>query len=353
MPRRLSIVLAVVIALGTASPMALAASSHQPVITEVRTDAALLRIAGFDLADGLPRVTLGGVPLAVTSATATQVVALVPASFTPGTYLMTLTVGTGSSGQDNSKYDESWVTIGAVGPQGERGSPGLPGAAGPTGPQGPQGAQGPAGAPGKEGPAGKDGLNGLPGKDGSQGPQGPVGPQGPIGPQGIPGAASLGNIQSLAGLPCTVAACPGTTALSFDPLTSGLRATCVRAPGSRTLRIQGADTVGFKFRTSDDVLTYSSDIAGFQGAFPMLNGFTPVAFEVSVGSLCEGQLVELTIYRFNGTAGPGGALQVNGGTCSPATLEKPLPIPGAPKVTTGYSLTCRITMNGDQVVTLQ
>src|SRR5512141_2112978 len=145
---------AIGLALCWSAPQALAASSHQPQITEVRAEASVLRVLGFDLAGGTPRVTLGGIPLAVALATDTQLDVVLPAGVVPGTYLLTLTVGPGSSTQDNSKYDESWVTIGAAGAQG------VAGPAGPTGPQGPMGATGAQGPAGPTGPQGATGATG-------------------------------------------------------------------------------------------------------------------------------------------------------------------------------------------------
>jgi hypothetical protein len=309
MPRHPSIALqralalAVLVALGTAgAPTAFAASSHQPVIAEVRADAAMLRIAGFDLADGLPRVTLGGVALAVTSANATEVVAVVPASITPGTYLLTLTVGHGASGQDNSKYDEAWVTIGAVGV---------------------------AGPPGKEGP------------------QGATGPQGPIGPQGIPGIAALSTIQSLAGLPCTVAACRGSTAVAFDPLTSGLALTCVRVPGNRTLNIQGGTGVGTKLPSRGDGLRYTSDVPGFAGPIAFRSDQNvPIAFEIPIGGLCDGQPVSITVTR-SGDSIATTPLDLVGGSCAPTPLWQ------SRYLANEYSATCTFTMNANQTLTIQ
>ena len=173
--------LAFALALATASiawpTLAFAQSPHAPAITEARADAGVLHVFGFNFA-GRPRVTLGAATLTVISTTATRIQALVPASVVPGSYLLTVTTG----GHDDNrgydgKYDESWITIGAIGAQGPAGSPGADGA---TGPAGPAGATGPSGAPG---------AAGIPGLQGPQGVQGPVGATGATGPMGATGAA--------------------------------------------------------------------------------------------------------------------------------------------------------------------
>lgn len=73
---------------GTTLP-AFADSSHQPLITQVRPEGALLRIFGFNFGGGTPAVTLGGVPLALAFTTTTSIGATLP-TMAPGTYLLTL-----------------------------------------------------------------------------------------------------------------------------------------------------------------------------------------------------------------------------------------------------------------------
>lgn len=369
-PTRFAARIAVALALAGASLAASTAihaeSSHQPAIIAARADGAFLRIEGFEFGAGKPVITLGGVNVVVVASTATRVDALVPVELAPGSYLLTLTAAKRKKDDDRgdaSRYDEFWVTIGAAGPPGvagpagsmgpagpmgpmgltgATGAAGATGATGPQGPVGPQGATGPVGSPGKEGPAGppgKDGASGLPGKEG---------PQGPAGTAGKDGATGLATIQSLAGLPCTVAACPGTTALSFDPQTSAVRLSCERAPGSLTFRIEGALSAATKMRSG--ILSYSSDIAGFEGDFELLNGLTPIAFSESVGGLCIGQRVEVTVTRINGDAHS--PLVLQGGSCVAATLAYPQAIPGQPKVGDA-SLTCRFIMDASQTLTIQ
>lgn len=190
--------------------VAFADSSKQPAITEARVDGAVLHVLGLNLGGGKPKVILGTLPLSVVSMTATQIDALIPASVVPGSYLITVSLAKGKEGDDRNddfgKYDEFWVTIGAVGSRGPAGLNGVDGATGAVGPQGPAGAvgatgalgpagpiglQGAAGAQGSTGPAGARGLAGPSGSGGTQGPpgpQGPVGAQGPMGPQGPAGS---------------------------------------------------------------------------------------------------------------------------------------------------------------------
>lgn len=160
----------------TIVPPAVITSTGYNTVTEELT------VRGSSLARGttLPSVTFDGAPLTVLSATPTQVVASLPNTYTPGTYIVIV-----ARGSRLGEFAIFAVTIGAVGPPGARGEAGprgadghdgAPGATGPVGPQGPAGAVGPQGPAGPAGPAGLSGP---------QGPVGPMGPQGPIGPQGV------------------------------------------------------------------------------------------------------------------------------------------------------------------------
>lgn len=150
----------------------------------------MIIVNGINLADTTtPTVTLAGVPLTVMVYSSTNVLAALPAGTTDGTYLLTV-----SSGSGVSKYDAFSLTIGATGLQGP---PGPQGAEGPVGPSGPVGPAGATGAQGPEGPQGPQGVEGVPGPQGPAGPvgatgpvgpAGPQGPQGPVGPQGTPGS---------------------------------------------------------------------------------------------------------------------------------------------------------------------
>jgi hypothetical protein len=142
-------------------------SPRQPAITEARAAAGVLQVLGINLDGGKPTVTLGTMPLAVVSVTATQIEALMPSTVTPGSYLLTVAVGTGES-----KYDEFWITVGGL--EGAPGRDGAPGPQGATGPSGPAGPSGPQGAVGPPGPAGSAGSDGLPGPAGPPGPAGSI-----------------------------------------------------------------------------------------------------------------------------------------------------------------------------------
>ncbi len=161
-------------------------------------------------------VSLNGTAIAVTSNTATQIVATLPASVAsnPGSYLLTV-ARTQRNGHDADDDDATSfvLTVGAVGATGATGPMGPMGPMGPRGLTGPQGPQGPTGATGPQGPIGLTGATGATGPQGPAGligpigptgatgpvgpygpagptgPQGPVGPQGPQGPQGPAGPA--------------------------------------------------------------------------------------------------------------------------------------------------------------------
>jgi Collagen triple helix repeat (20 copies)/IPT/TIG domain len=166
------------------------------VITEARANAAntMLTVIGANFSGGTPKLTLGsgGVPLTITLATPTQIEALLPAGVPAGSYLLTLTItkGKDKTSNDDSRGDEFWVTLGAVGPQGPAGPAGpaaKDGAIGPPGPAGLAGAAGPAGAAGAKGDTGSQGPAGAAGAKGDTGSQGPAGPLGPGGPAGSTG----------------------------------------------------------------------------------------------------------------------------------------------------------------------
>ena len=128
------------------------------VITSASVDSTMTRITiggiNFLGLNGkkLPTVLLRTTVLALVSETPTQIIALLPAGLTPGTYL--LTVANSSEGS----YDTCDVTIGAAGPAGPTGPTGATGA---TGPQGPMGLPGPRGATGAQGPPGPAGQTGV------------------------------------------------------------------------------------------------------------------------------------------------------------------------------------------------
>ncbi|HEV2803322.1 MAG TPA: hypothetical protein VGW57_00190 [Chthoniobacterales bacterium] len=162
------------------------ASAASPVILEANVTGTSLKIVGTDLQHKDPAkhptvVVLGSVRLPTTSVTAKMILAQMPAAIPPGSYLLTVDTGEGPG-------DESWVTVGAVGPQGPPGPKGDTGPQGPTGPKGDTGAQGLTGPKGDAGPQGLTGPKGDTGAQGLTGPKGDTGAQGPTGPQGSTGA---------------------------------------------------------------------------------------------------------------------------------------------------------------------
>jgi hypothetical protein len=163
-----------------------------PIITSatVNYSNATLTVTGQNFGNS-PAVTLSNInfPIVPGAASSTKVVAsfpsdMPPASFTAGTYFLTIQY----RNQLPSLFS---VDIGANGAPGPQGAPGAAGAAGAQGPQGvagpagatgatgATGAPGPIGAPGPAGPAGPAGLAGSTGSTGATGAQGPAGPQGP------------------------------------------------------------------------------------------------------------------------------------------------------------------------------
>ena len=139
-----------------------------------------------------PMVTLDSLSFGTQSSGSSQIVAnfpsgMAPASFTPGTYFLTL--------QFRNQLPAIFaVSIGANGAPGLAGPPGVPGsqgvagAPGPAGPAGPQGIAGPMGPPGVTGATGPAGPTGAQGLQGIAGQAGPQGLQGPAGATGLAGA---------------------------------------------------------------------------------------------------------------------------------------------------------------------
>jgi Collagen triple helix repeat (20 copies)/IPT/TIG domain len=122
---------------------------------------------GFVVLGNAPIVYLGSMRLTIVSASDTQIVATLPATITPGTYLLKV-----NRAQELTMPLTAMtlaVTYGVIGPQGPAGVPG------PQGAPGPAGIPGSAGLPGPQGPQGPQGAQGNPGPAGATGPQGPAG----------------------------------------------------------------------------------------------------------------------------------------------------------------------------------
>ena len=105
-----------------------------------------ITITGTNLAPntGSPTVKLDGTQLTLVTWNSTQILAGLPAGLSPGTFQLTVSTSSNSTGS----FD---VPIGAVGPAGPSGPQGPAGATGATGPAGPMGQQGPAGPQGLAG----------------------------------------------------------------------------------------------------------------------------------------------------------------------------------------------------------
>jgi hypothetical protein len=167
-----------------------------PIVNSSSSTATTITINGSNLSAGTAFVTLGSYPaLAVTSQTATQLVANLPASVASGSYTLNVQIG-------NSKTNStsSVATIGAVGPTGPAGAQGPVGATGAAGAQGPVGQAGAAGPQGQQGIVGPQGAAGAAGAVGPQGPQGTAGPSGATGTQGPKGDTGAVGSQGAIGM---------------------------------------------------------------------------------------------------------------------------------------------------------
>jgi hypothetical protein len=197
MQRMLQRFLPVAVVLAT-TPAFADAINGQILRVDVDQPNGLIFINGQTLPRTEPTVVLGGVRLSVTSFSTTDIVAKVPASLAPATYL--LVVG------GALQFPVAVGSLGPVGPQGDIGPQGPVGLTGLTGPSGPQGLTGPTGALGPIGPTGPQGLTGAQGAIGLNGPVGPqglqgsTGAQGPIGLTGPQGLTGLTGPQGLTGL---------------------------------------------------------------------------------------------------------------------------------------------------------
>ena len=329
-PIRLAIVGAFALLVGgttlTASLPALAATTPQPLITEVQPVDGLLRISGFNFGGTATAITLGGRVLRVVAATSTGVDAVLP-EMAPGNYLLTLTVGIGGS----QRSDESWVALGAQGAQGPAGAAGAIGPQGPAGPAGATGQQGLAGPPGTQGIQGVAGPTGAAGATGATGPSGPQGETGPAGPSG-PGGA-LASIDALAGLACNVAndrdACRGVAAVTFDKATNGLSLMCQPPAGVRPEISVSYDT---RALPPGQHLNITSTVMNIHRLL-ISRSSSPATLSQPT---CPGEVVELhfTLAQSTAVASPI-PLIVNAGSCSNVTVF--------PDTT----VDCTVTMNGD------
>jgi trimeric autotransporter adhesin len=119
------------------------------VSTTINYTTKQIAIVGANLlpSSGSPVVHLDGALLTLVSSSSTEIVAALPAGLTAGSFRLTVSNGTSTTGVFDATY-------GAVGPQGATGPAGPAGPAGPQGATGAAGPQGPAGPAGPQGPAG-------------------------------------------------------------------------------------------------------------------------------------------------------------------------------------------------------
>jgi hypothetical protein len=203
-------------------PRALADDSD-PVVLNAAADLSRnqLVINGRNLDGRGPlHVVFNGRELAIVAATRTRIVATLPASIEPRSYLLVVGHGRNHRGRDDD-FAEFDVTIGAVGPAGPQGPQGMIGPVGPIGPQGPRGERG------------EPGPQGLQGEKGDTGPQGPPGETGPQGAPGEPGTTFTPG----AGLTLT-----GTT-LAVDTTTIQARVTGTCGAGQAMTAVAANGTV--------------------------------------------------------------------------------------------------------------
>jgi hypothetical protein len=157
-----------------------------------------------------PTVTLGGTSLAVQSYSPTAIVARLPSSTAPASYVLVV------------------QCYGTTGPLLAAGLVLTVGAAGAAGPQGPPG------------PAGATGPQGLAGLTGPMGPTGATGPQGLVGPSGAQGATGADG-QSVAGSSEPVGSNCAYGGAKYESV-SGVSYVCNGAPGASLTAV--ALTVG-------------------------------------------------------------------------------------------------------------
>ena len=162
--------------------------------TTVNYTTGLITVVGSGFGANPGTVAIGNAGLTVSSWATGQIVAKLPTSIVPGSYLLTVTPRRGSP----ATLDVTLGTAGPAGPQGPAGPTGLTGLtgtvgpAGPTGPTGLTGLTGPVGPAGPTGATGPTGPIGPAGPTGLTGPSGATGPTGPIGPAGAPGTTVSG-----------------------------------------------------------------------------------------------------------------------------------------------------------------
>lgn len=126
---KLAAVAASVLCLAASTEVARAAVLPPIAVTSVVVEENLVTIRGSNFGDVAPAFALGGHPLEVIGSTREEVLAELPESLAPGSYLLRA-----SREANREPYTLFEVTIGAAGPQGAKGEVGPAGPAGPPGP---------------------------------------------------------------------------------------------------------------------------------------------------------------------------------------------------------------------------
>ncbi|HEY3158726.1 MAG TPA: hypothetical protein VGJ78_07170, partial [Vicinamibacterales bacterium] len=163
------------------------AQYRQNVITSAVVDLEYRRVFVTGQFGLNPVFTIDGMPVHVSPLTPQLMEVELPASLliVPGSYLLTVTTGSGSK---QTTFFE--ITVGAVGPKG---------AVGPEGPRGADGRPGADGTPGAKGDPGPAGAKGDPGTSGVHGDKGDKGDKGDRGDKGDPGTPGANGLNGANG----------------------------------------------------------------------------------------------------------------------------------------------------------
>jgi hypothetical protein len=269
------------LALGSLAPPVHAAGLPLIISATVNNTNATLTVTGLNFGSN-PVITLNNLnfPAVAGATSSTQIVAnfpagMPPASFTPGTYFLTVQY----KNQLPSLFSVNIGAVGAPGPQGVAGPPGVQGTSGPVGAAGAMGVPGPVGPQGAPGAAGSQGIQGLPGAAGAPGSIGPAGPQGPAGPAGPAGSSGpLASLNALNGIPCSVGTTAGTTSLAFG-MGSAAVITCLLP------QPPPPDAINNTPATPDDIGSIGCGLLGIETVNVAFN--TVVDFWIALNVTCQ------------------------------------------------------------------
>ncbi len=104
--------LALLVSAGAARAQSSSSGQLEVTQTEVNNSTNQITITGVNFGTSLPSVTLAGAPLNVVSSTPTQIVADLPSGIQPGTYLLKVARGNGTSqteGRDRCRHRQRWA----------------------------------------------------------------------------------------------------------------------------------------------------------------------------------------------------------------------------------------------------